>query len=551
MVGWDSVCWEYIDPLLERGELPHLGGLVEAGCRGTLQSTMPPITPAAWSSIITGKLPQKHGVYDWVWESANQLRFATSSDRLGTPFWERLNAQGMRVGLINVPLTYPPTPLDGFLVCGFGAPNPPAELTFPSDFLAEMELEFGPYTPSVSLERAQEVRRGQGQYALYEEEARVQREHVQIALHLADRYPVDVLVINLMLFDHMNHRAEDLALVEASLQEMDRQLGLLLNGFGPDDVLLLSDHGARRIEGLFLLADWLRDRGYLIRQRRAHQTVSELNYVLLQYLKRGWGLHGRGERVIRALLRGSLPHMPDTVGSAFWRDVQARTPRAFDHYWFEEDVDVDASPVLNPRNIGAIYMNRDAMAPWQHATPERTAGFIARELEQVRTPGLDRPLVRAVFDSAALYGVNAPGEPPDLILDYYDSAFSLHTNKGVGLAEREPYFAFLADNPQADFWHGDHHGDGVYLCSGSSFHARRTLELAHIVDIPATLLHLYRVPIPDDFDGQVLKSALIEDYSISSQPGDAALLRGSCGTEYSESERNQVLSHLRALGYVD
>jgi predicted AlkP superfamily phosphohydrolase/phosphomutase len=551
LVGWDSASWDYLDPLLEKGELLNLQGLVDAGCRGTLRSTIPPITPAAWSSIITGKLPQKHGVYDWVWDSADRLRFATSSDRIGTPFWQRLNAEGIRVGLVNIPITFPPTPLDGFIVCGFGAPDPPAALSYPEVLLAEIERQFGPYTPAVSPERAHELRRGRGQYAAYEEELRVQETHVQIALHLADRYPVDVLAINLMLFDHMNHRALDMTLVEASLQEMDRQLGLLLEGFGPDDILLLSDHGARRIEGLFLLADWLSDRGYLVRRRKAHQTTSELNYLLRQYLNQGWGLRGRDERVLRALLRGSLDHLPDALVRAFWRSVQVRVPRAFDHYCFEEEVDIKASPVLKPRNIGAIYVNRHAGLPGRHATPEQTAEGLARELAQVRIPRIDRPLFQNVFNRAELYGVGAPGEPPDLILDYYGSDFSLHTNKAVSLKQREPYFAFLGDNPKADLWHGDHHPDGVYLFSGSSFDARRPVGRAHLVDIPATLLHLYEVPLPDDFDGKALTSVFLEDCPVLSQPGDAAPPGGYQESEYSESEADQVLSHLRALGYVD
>jgi predicted AlkP superfamily phosphohydrolase/phosphomutase len=550
LIGWDSASWNYLDPLLEQGDLPRLQELVDTGCHGVLYSTMPPATPGAWSSIITGKYPQKHGIYDWVWESANILRFATSSDYMGTPFWERLNAQGIRVGLVNIPMTFPAKPVDGFLVCGFGAPQPPAVLTYPAHLLAEIEAWFGSYMPTVSWEYAHHLRKDQGQAALYKEETRVQELHVQIALHLHARYPVDVLAINLMLFDHMNHRASDLEMVHASLRRMDCHLGLLLDGFQPDDVVLLSDHGARRVKGLFLLADWLQDQGYLTRRHKRKQTSSELNYLLLQYLRQGWGLSGLGERSVRALLRNAVPLLPQVISDVFWQSVQARAPRSYDHYWFEENIDPEASLVLNPRNIGTIYMNRACESLWRSLKPEDVSRALARDLESLQIPGTGQSLFQRVLQTADLVAPKASDRSPDLILDFYSSGFSLLTNKGVGLSEREPYLALLQDNPEADIWHGDHQPKGVYLFSGSSFHSHGRSRQANLVDIPATLLHHYGVPVPVDYDGEVLVHNLVEEAPILEQEGDGVVRIGSRGPVMSDVEAGQVLSRLRALGYI-
>ena len=553
LVGWDSVCWEYVNPLLERGELPNLQRLIESGCHGLLQSTIPPITPAAWSSIITGKLPQKHGVYDWVWDAGGHLRVASSTDLTGTPFWRRLNVQGIRVGLVNIPLTYPATPLDGFVVAGFGAPQPPAELTYPVSLLGEIEARYGDYTPALRPEHVWDLQRSGDQRALYAAETRVQAMHVQAALYAAKKFDVGVLAINMMLFDHTNHHSPSFELVESSLRETDRQLGLLLDGFDPGDVLLISDHGARRFKGLFLLGDWLSERGYLVRKRLHGQTVQELNYLVLQYLTRGLGIRGSTEKLLRAALRNTVPHVPGAIAGAFWRSVKDRVPGAYDAYWFDPaETDGDSSLISRALNAGTIYLNINSSSSWLGRNRDQVSLALVEELRAVRDPETSQPLFRRIFESSELYGPNPPGNPPDLFVDYYDSEFGLRTAMGTGLQLRYPHFAYLADNPQVALTqYGDHAHDGVHVFSGSSFRRGVSSDPGHVVDIPATLLYLHRVPIPDDFDGHPLASALTEHYPVLSQPGDAISTHEGQGREYGELEGEQVLSHLRALGYVD
>ncbi|HZD55089.1 MAG TPA: alkaline phosphatase family protein, partial [Anaerolineales bacterium] len=125
LVGLDAACWEYLNPLVETGRMPTLGNLVSSGTWGKLHSTMPPWTPTAWSSIITGKNPGKHGVFDMLWRRPGTYEFILSNARTreGTPFWKRLNQHGIRVGLVNIPFTHPPDEVDGFVVSGFGTPS--------------------------------------------------------------------------------------------------------------------------------------------------------------------------------------------------------------------------------------------------------------------------------------------------------------------------------------------------------------------------------------------------------------------------------------------
>lgn len=551
LVGWDSVPWSFVQPLLARGELPHLQGLMDNGWCGSVRSTMPAVTPVAWSSIATGKQPQKHGVYDWVWRDGDQIRVAASSEIRGTPFWRRLNDAGLRVGLVNVPLTYPPAPLDGFVVCGFGAPPPPASITYPASLLDEIQATLGPYSPALSTGETTALGHAQ---AIYQAEQKIQAQQVEIAAYLVQHYPVDVLAINLMLFDHTNHRAKAWELVEQSLRDLDEHLGRLLATLQPDTVILFGDHGARRLRGQFLLGDWLCAHGYMARQKRDSQSAQELNFLLQQYLQHGRGLHGTLERAVRSVLRRAFHLAPKAAQERLWRDVRLRCPQAYDHYWLREEIDPEASAVLDVRNIGSVYLKHqpqdaDGASPTGHIKAR-----LMRDLAEVVDPETGAPVFQGVYDAETLYGANPAGSPPDLILDYHQSGLALRREMGMGLAQRHACFAYQSDNPDAQLWvwQGDHDHEGMLVLSGTGVQPGQASGLSSLVDIPASLLHLLGVPIPRDYDGQVIEDAFAERQPPSYQEGDSPDQAFTTAQhDVDEDETAEMLSRLRALGYVD
>lgn len=98
LIGLDSATWEVIDPLQAKGELPTLQSLRETGSSGTMESLEDLISPVVWTSIASGKLPGKHGIYDF-----NVDRYAVRVKRL----WEILTPKGLSVGLFRYLVTWP------------------------------------------------------------------------------------------------------------------------------------------------------------------------------------------------------------------------------------------------------------------------------------------------------------------------------------------------------------------------------------------------------------------------------------------------------------
>jgi len=124
VLALDGATFDVIEPMVARGELPHLARAMREGRFARLPSVVPPVTFPAWSSFMTGLEPGEHGVFDFTQkvEGAYRLRFANASDRAGTTLFRRVCDAGGRVLALGMPAAFPPEPLDGLLVCGFDAP---------------------------------------------------------------------------------------------------------------------------------------------------------------------------------------------------------------------------------------------------------------------------------------------------------------------------------------------------------------------------------------------------------------------------------------------
>ncbi len=101
-----------------------------------LTSTVPPYTPPGWTSIFTGVNPGKHGIFGFTLGNAQRKEGLVRLDRVQAPaMWNAANAQGARVGLFNIPMTYPPPVVDGWSVSGMltpeGGGETPQDFTYP------------------------------------------------------------------------------------------------------------------------------------------------------------------------------------------------------------------------------------------------------------------------------------------------------------------------------------------------------------------------------------------------------------------------------------
>ncbi len=127
--GVDGADWSVIDAGVAGGELPNLAALLEAGVRADLRPERAFLSPPIWTSIASGQRSARHGIVD---------SKADASVLRARRFWDVAEEAGWSVGLFGWPITWPPRPVDAFMVPGYmarGTETHPPELAF----LKEME----------------------------------------------------------------------------------------------------------------------------------------------------------------------------------------------------------------------------------------------------------------------------------------------------------------------------------------------------------------------------------------------------------------------------
>src|SRR5437870_5869298 len=141
IIGLDGATWRVLEPWARNGRLSNLAVLMARGSWGPLRSTVPALTLPAWSSLATGRNPGGHGVFAF-----RRLRpdrydspgLASASDLRAPTLWEIAGRAGVRVGVVNVPPSYPIRPVNGFVVSCLLTP-PGERFTNPPELARELD----------------------------------------------------------------------------------------------------------------------------------------------------------------------------------------------------------------------------------------------------------------------------------------------------------------------------------------------------------------------------------------------------------------------------
>jgi hypothetical protein len=113
IIGVDGCDWDKLGPLVASGKLPTFKRLMDEGVYGDLTSVPPLVSPRIWTSIATGKLAEKHGIYDFVNAQGVPVN---ATMRTALPIWDIVCNEGGTVGVVGWYVTWPAEDVRGFMV---------------------------------------------------------------------------------------------------------------------------------------------------------------------------------------------------------------------------------------------------------------------------------------------------------------------------------------------------------------------------------------------------------------------------------------------------
>jgi predicted AlkP superfamily phosphohydrolase/phosphomutase len=533
-LGMDGADHELVGELLAQGRLPTLAGIVRDGAFGPLRSTLPAVTPTAWSSFLTGLNPARHGIFNFS-TNANRApsRVESARSRAGVPLWRTLGAAGVRSAFVTVPFTYPAEEIEGIVVSGYGGPATP-QITPAAARTAIRAAHPGLVTAHHPMrERYWE------DFARY---ARLLIEHAaQIESVCEQCFELEpdlgVLVVDFMSTDfagHLgyarldpHHPAHDPARSGAELvavyEAVDAACGRLIDAarerFGEEPtVLMMSDHGMKPMYWVFHLNRWLEEHGHLRYRRRSLQRLRSTRLrplaVLDQRLARTSGLYTR--------LMDALPLVPAVAADRAFADVDFPRTRAYSF-----------------ATGGQVYLGESSGASGDPAYAER----LATELEAVPHPETGEPLLRVVR-KRDIYQGPYYDRAPDLIALTIDERVHVGSMRRRGTAAIEVHDHL---DPEHAYGYSGHHGvDGILAARGPGIRPGVVPDGSNIVQMAATILRLHGIEA-DGLDGGPIEAILTgagEAVRVQAQ-GPAASEEGV----YTADEEAGILERLRDLGY--
>ena len=533
MLGLDGVGFPMLEPAFAAGHMPNLRSLLQRGATGVLTSTIPPYTPPGWTSIFTGVNPGRHGIFGFTLGNAQRNEGLVRLDKVKAPaVWNALNAEGKKVGLFNIPMTYPPPAVEGWAISGMLTPESggatPANFTDPEDLAGKIASLVGDYQIDIEVDYDQDWRSTEILERLSRNLA-VKRQALAYMLERDGDVPVLFAVLEApdrlmhVHYKYIDPSYEHFERPEAGpirarawtfFDEMDDVIGDLLAWAGDEAfVVTMSDHG---FQG--------KDKGV------------NLNLALKQ-----WGLLS---------LRGAVAAVQAPVLRKVGRRIKRVLPRAVRRRAkgaAHASIDwANTKAFSAPIPQQGIYVNLEGREP-NGTVPasryEEVRDEIIERFTSLVDPDDGRPVLDAIHRREDVVHGPQSEWAPDLfpVCRHY----SYELSDGLFSAD------VLTD--YRDLPRGFHHIDGIFSIAGPGVIAAEAPR-ASLYDIAPTSLYLAGCSVPE-LDGRVLTELLPADL-VSSSPvrvSIATLPLAGEGVEakpYSAEEEAQIEESLRNLGYL-
>jgi predicted AlkP superfamily phosphohydrolase/phosphomutase len=540
IIGLDGATFDVIEPAVQAGQLPHFRQLMSRGAWGRLASTIPAHSGPAWSTFATGLMPGRHGVFYFMGLTRDERFFrAVSSDSIqGRTLWELAGEQGRTVGVINVPLTYPPRPVNGYMISGLFAPDA-ASAFWPTELYDEVSREIGEYTV--------EVYGKVGRRAFLDAVLEAIDRRRAVAEYLMERRPADLQVVVFRMLDSVQHKfwadmdpghplhkqLGDGAIPGAILecyQALDDAIGRLMERAGPEaTVMVLSDHGFRAEYGRLAINRWLQERGLLPRPR------------------------GRSSWLFRALALAKRLGLSQSLGTLLRSAEGARYRDALEErksLFYNKLEWPQTRAVFGPLHGLTINLRgRDPQGTVSPAEYEPLRETIIKELLALREPRTGRPLIARVHRREDIYQGEHLELAPDLVPET-----AIYTDDGRAWAygfNQNPAAMSLFTPPSLRM-SGDHAPDGILLAQGPHIQAGCRDGLS-IADVAPTALYALGLEVPRAMDGRVLTELFAPSFAkdYPARYADISLaLQDRTGESLSAEDQALVESRLRDLGYL-
>lgn len=526
LFGLDGATYTLLDDLFARGVMPYMKKFMETGVRATMMSTTPPLTPPAWSTLVTGRTPGHHGItgfFQYDSPEGESVQMVSSRQMKAETLWSMVNRQGVRAGCLNFVAHQPAPKIDGWAIPGWISWrwvkqfSHPAGVTeklkadLPGFDVKRLAMDFEEERKAVTGSQIDDYR---GWIDLHIDR---ERQWFEVLKYLQNSDPAGLIGIVFDGVDKLQHRLwhfidpriapsepsvefdrvreatfDYYRSIDRLLEEIDRMYD------GQATILIPSDHGFTASTEIVFVNVWLEQNGYLTWQDDIENTtdVAELEPAFYRF-----GAFKPESTTAYALT---------TASNGVYVNVKGRRGEFG----------------IDPANYRQF---RDELAH--------------RLLTEFKDPATGEPIITAVTTCEEAFDGPQMGLAPDLTLTLRDHGFvsvRRHTQT------IEPRSEVL----------GTHHPEGILILKGPHLKQGVQIDPVHLLDVAPTVLCSMGLTIPAALQGRVIEEAFQPEF-LAAHPArwaelaPAAPAAEPAAEEQPESEDADILEKMKALGYLE
>jgi len=444
-----------------KDDMPNLAKLIDNGSYGTLRSVTPPITNPAWYCMMSSKAPGTLGAYGFRHRRVGSYedKYLATSDTIDHDrVWNILSDEGRQVGVIGVPNTFPPEDLNGFMVTSFLTPDTDADFVSPASMKqdvidrASFDGEYSSKDTGYMLDI--EDFRSDDKQRILDDLFEMTEKRARVMTELMDEEDWDFFMTVFMAPDRLHHGFwkyydpehkdyEEGNEFEDAIPDyyrfLDSQIGRIIDRADDDTtILVVSDHGAKKIDGCICINEVLRDNGLLsLKEEPDEQTRLDESMIDWDNTQ-AWGWGGYYARLFL---------------NVEGREDSGQVP--------EDDYETKRDELIQ------LFEN-----------------LTGPDGEDIGTRVL-KP--EEVYDE-----VN--GDAPDLMVFFGDLYWRSSSSVGTD--------SFYLEENDTGPDHANHNWDGIFIGYRPGKDGQGRMDGLHLLDIAPTILDELDVRPPSDFEGE-------------------------------------------------
>ena len=543
VIGLDCATFKLISPYAEEGYLPNLKRIMENGVTRILKSTIPPVSPPAWATFLTGRNPGKHGIFQFVDMNVKDYGFLSnriinSSLFSGSTFIDFISSQNLTVGIVKIPFTFPPWKVNGFMIAGEPSPDWKKAHTYPP----ELSEKLGCVNLGSSTD-----------FILYSPEDLFK--HLEFDCNVRTKIAQEMIEKNTYDFFMLVHNITDAAahrywkyidptcpnykkkfvkyknIVRDVYELADKSIGKLLEKIDEDTIIFfMSDHGASRNPiHFFNINAWLKEKGALYYKEKKSATrlimnaLIKIKYILSPKLRSFTSIF------IKKFFLKKLSNFQASASNFDWHQTKAYAVTLY-------------------ATFGGVALNLKGRQACGIVEPGPEAGRLCEDIQsallEIRDPRNGKKVIEQVYRREDIFTGTYTERLPELIIkfnsDYQSSA--------------DPSAPLFSDvNPSDfDFQSGNHDENGIFIAWGKNIRKGAKFAPAQIQDMAPTILYAMGLSVPDEMDGQVLLDIFEQDFVDKNPIGRISESKWTETESYelNEDASDKMKEQLQGLGYM-